>query len=396
MGRLTTPSSTRGALWQITITKSFSRSAAGVAGLGIPMAAMDDADLASRCTRCVFGPRAVVQPRYVVGDVAVCRACATLCLAGIAEEIAGDIPLRPFACGVARLAATGLCADVFRDARAPADATPAPASFEAAVAAAASQQDPAGESASDGHIVRQLEGCVRTRDVYEDAALRGEIRALLPLKKFRVGAAARREARALEKQGDNFPAALAAAKAKMLLARSTGEADGGYPSDFFLEELVNFFKGPKFFRWFKKPDCAHCGNAKHHAMAFAGASSDVTDAERAGWAATVELYECKACGGVARFPRLNNPRSLLKTRTGRCGEFANAFTACAVACGFDARYVLDTTDHVWTEVYSAGRKRWVHVDSCEKKIDKPLLYETGWGKELVGMLQRPLLRDFDL
>ena len=209
------------------------------------MAAMEDADLASRCTRCVFGPRAVVQPRYVVGDVAVCRACATLCLAGIAEEIAGDIPLRPFACGVARLAATGLCADVFRDARAPADATPAPASFEAAVAAAASQQDPAGESASDGHIVRQLEGCVRTRDVYEDAALRGEIRAVLPLKKFRVGAAARREARALEKQGDNFPAALAAAKAKMLLARSTGEADGGYPSDFFLEELVNFFKGPK-------------------------------------------------------------------------------------------------------------------------------------------------------
>ena len=107
-------------------------------------------------------------------------------------------------------------------------------------------------------------------------------------------------------------------------------------------------------------------------------------AERRGKAQTREpcgALRCP-CGGEARFPSFNCPRTLLfESRTGRCGEFANAFVPCLRACGFEARYVWDSTDHVWAEAWSVEQRRWLHVDPCEKAVDRPRMYERGWGKK---------------
>lgn len=114
-----------------------------------------------------------------------------------------------------------------------------------------------------------------------------------------------------------------------------------------------------------------------------GPSVQPTHEERVeGQAGKVESYMCNRCRISIRFPRYNNPMTLLETRTGRCGEWANAFTCLCRALGHDARYIHDWTDHVWTESFIIREQRWVHMDSCENAYDTPLLYERGWGKKL--------------
>ena len=150
--------------------------------------------------------------------------------------------------------------------------------------------------------------------------------------------------------------------------------------DCLVMELLDWFK-TSFFKWVDSPPCDTCGGGTHHA-----GSADPTPAEETWGGGRVETHRCDTCGTLTRFPRYNHPGKLLETRRGRCGEWANCFTLCCRALGFEARYVLDWTDHVWTEVYSVGQRRWLHCDPCENCCDKPLLYEQGWGKKLTYVL----------
>uniref|UniRef100_A0A6Q2ZNF4 Peptide-N(4)-(N-acetyl-beta-glucosaminyl)asparagine amidase n=1 Tax=Esox lucius TaxID=8010 RepID=A0A6Q2ZNF4_ESOLU len=150
--------------------------------------------------------------------------------------------------------------------------------------------------------------------------------------------------------------------------------------DLLVLELLRWFK-EDFFSWVDCLPCSRCGGRTQSAGSLDPSTEDLR------WGAQrVENHHCQACNHPTRFPRYNNPEKLLETRRGRCGEWANCFTLCCRALGLEARYIWDSTDHVWTEVYSASQQRWLHCDSCENACDKPLLYEIGWGKKLAYIL----------
>ncbi|KAJ3250172.1 hypothetical protein HK103_003794 [Boothiomyces macroporosus] len=115
--------------------------------------------------------------------------------------------------------------------------------------------------------------------------------------------------------------------------------------------LLKWFKH-SFFKWVDKPQC-ECGQA-----------GQIVGTDRPNQSESID------------------PKSLLLSRKGRCGEWANAFTLVCRAMGLEVRYVLDFTDHVWTEIYCDVQNRWIHCDSCEESFDSPLLYSEGWGKKL--------------
>ncbi|XP_044736762.1 peptide-N(4)-(N-acetyl-beta-glucosaminyl)asparagine amidase [Chrysoperla carnea] len=139
-------------------------------------------------------------------------------------------------------------------------------------------------------------------------------------------------------------------------------------NDCFIYELLKWFK-QTFFTWVDKPPCNFChGNTRTH-------SQDLRDGLR------VEIYICDNCLKTTEFIRYNDPSILLKTRRGRCGEWANVFTLICCALGWDSRVVFGS-DHCWTEIYLDTKKRWVHLDPCEMAYDTPLMYEVGWKQEL--------------
>ena len=192
---------------------------------------------------------------------------------------------------------------------------------------------------------------------------------------------------ATAKAYDN-PAAQAAAlravpwerlQAKAAEQRPAAASSSASPDLDELRVLLHWFKH-EFFKWVDRPACEVTGQPTEHA-----GMGVPTPVERSFGAGRVELYRGPT-GHITRFPRYNDPVKLLSTRCGRCGEWANCFTLICKAVGFDARWVLDVTDHVWTEIYSHQMGRWLHADPCEATCDAPMTYERGWGKKLSYVL----------
>lgn len=139
-----------------------------------------------------------------------------------------------------------------------------------------------------------------------------------------------------------------------------------------LSHLAKWFS-EEFFQWFSAPNCEKCNKISVYIRSYVREDG-----------LTVEIYECPdmGCKFSYSFVRHKDPSILLRTRTGRCGEYADCFLLILLALDYDARLIYDTTDHVWNEVWIENESRWIHVDPCEGCVDTPLLYELGWGKKL--------------
>ena len=134
----------------------------------------------------------------------------------------------------------------------------------------------------------------------------------------------------------------------------------------FREEFPYYYSG-----------CLQCDSKDTHIGRYIGCVYPSSD-ERDNRAGVCELYCCKECGAISRFPRYHSMRKVLSTRRGRCGEYSILIMRILEQLGYESRYVADWEDHVWAEVRIGNR--WVHVDSCEASIDEPLLYHS-WGKK---------------
>ncbi|XP_078484973.1 peptide-N(4)-(N-acetyl-beta-glucosaminyl)asparagine amidase [Ciona intestinalis] len=204
---------------------------------------------------------------------------------------------------------------------------------------------------SQDEILQRLKSHLRHTSIYENKSLQQKARAVIPIVELNT-------------------------RTEKRLREETNQELSNYQYCFLLE-LLHWFKY-EFFTWTNQPPCTSCPESEKYSIGMLPPS----DEDLLWGASRVEGYTCSNCHKILRFPRYNHPEKLLETKTGRCGEWANCFTLICKSMAYDARHVLDWTDHVWTEVFIVSMDRWLHCDSCENVCDKPLMYEQGWNKKL--------------
>uniref|UniRef100_A0A2K6SDD4 Peptide-N(4)-(N-acetyl-beta-glucosaminyl)asparagine amidase n=1 Tax=Saimiri boliviensis boliviensis TaxID=39432 RepID=A0A2K6SDD4_SAIBB len=175
----------------------------------------------------------------------------------------------------------------------------------------------ASTATADSAILAVLQSNIQHVLVYENPALQEKALACIPVQELKRKS-----------------------QEKLSRARKLDKGINISDEDFLLLELLHWFK-EEFFHWVNNILCSKCGGQTRSRERLLPSDDELK------WGANnVEDHYCDACQFSNRFPRYNNPEKLLETRCGRCGEWANCFTLCCRALGFEARYVWDYTGTV--------------------------------------------------